>query len=61
MNRYSGVLQRFFLSPASGEPLAFFRIGIAFIGLVQGCWLLGNVVMLYGVDGLIPWSLSKGI
>lgn len=61
MNRYSGVLQRFFFSPRSGEPLAFFRIAIAFIGLVQGCWLLGNVVMLYGVNGLIPWALSKGI
>jgi hypothetical protein len=57
MNRFT----RFFLSPSAGGPLAFFRIGIAMIGLIQGCWLLGNVVMLYGVDGLVPWSLSKGI
>lgn len=57
MNRFT----RFFLSPSAGGPLAFFRIGIAMIGLIQGCWLLGNVVMLYGVNGLVPWSLSKGI
>jgi hypothetical protein len=50
-----------FLKPSSAAPLAFFRIAIATLGLVQGLWLVGNINLLYGADGLIPWSLSKGI
>lgn len=50
-----------FLKPGSAAPLAFFRIAIATLGLIQGIWLVGNINLLYGADGLIPWSLSKEI
>jgi hypothetical protein len=50
-----------FLKPSSAAPLAFFRIAIASLGLIQGIWLVGNINLLYGADGLIPWSLSKEI
>jgi hypothetical protein len=50
-----------FLKPTSAAPLAFFRIAIASLGLIQGLWLVGNINLLYGVDGLVPWSLSKEI
>jgi len=55
------MIKRFFLAPSTGEPLAFFRIAIALLGLVQGGWLIGSIAMLYGPDGLIPWSVSSGI
>lgn len=54
-------LKRFFLTPSTGEPLAFFRIGIALLGLVQGGWLAGSISLLYGANGLVPWSISSGI
>lgn len=54
-------MNRFFFAPSSGAPLAFFRIGIALLGLIQGAWLLGSLSLLYGEDGLVPWSLSRGI
>ena len=54
-------LKRFFLAPSTGEPLAFFRIAIALLGLVQGGWLAGSITLLYGADGLVPWSISSGI
>ncbi|PWV54525.1 HTTM domain-containing protein [Chitinophaga sp. S165] len=54
-------LKRFFLTPSTGEPLAFFRIGIALLGLVQGGWLAGSITLLYGSNGLVPWSISNGI
>ena len=54
-------LKRFFFAPSTGEPLAFFRIGIALLGLVQGGWLAGSISLLYGADGLVPWSISSGI
>lgn len=50
-----------FLKPGSAAPLAFFRIAVASLGLIQGGWLLGNINLLYGPDGLVPWSLSKEI
>ncbi|SFD20843.1 Vitamin K-dependent gamma-carboxylase [Chitinophaga sp. CF118] len=50
-----------FLKPSSAEPLAFFRIAIAILGLIQGLWLVFNISLLYGADGLVPWSLSKEI
>lgn len=53
--------KRFFFAPSTGEPLAFFRIGIALLGLVQGGWLAGSISLLYGADGLVPWSISSGI
>lgn len=54
-------LKRFFLAPSTGEPLAFFRMGIALLGLVQGGWLAGSISLLYGSNGLVPWSISSGI
>jgi hypothetical protein len=50
-----------FLKPGSAVPLAFFRIAVATLGLIQGLWLAGNINLLYGADGLVPWSLSKEI
>lgn len=50
-----------FLKPTSAAPLAFFRIAIATLGLIQGLWLVGDINLLYGADGLVPWSLSKEI
>jgi hypothetical protein len=55
------MFRRFFLAPSTAEPLAFFRIGIALLGLVQGGWLAGNIALLYGPEGLVPWSISSGI
>lgn len=55
------MIKRFFLAPSTGEPLAFFRIAIALLGLVQGGWLVGSISLLYGPEGLIPWSVSSGI
>jgi hypothetical protein len=49
------------MKPTSSEPLVFFRIAVASLGLVQGLWLAGNISLLYGADGLVPWSLSKEI
>ena len=60
MNRFA-VLHRFFLSPSSGAPLAFFRIAIALLGLVQAGWLAGSIALLYGENGLVPWAISDGI
>lgn len=54
-------LKRFFLAPSTAAPLAFFRIAIALLGLVQGGWLAGSISLLYGPDGLVPWYLSSGI
>ncbi|MBW8688191.1 HTTM domain-containing protein [Chitinophaga rhizophila] len=55
------MIRRFFLAPSTGGALAFFRIAIALLGLVQGGWLIGSIAMLYGPEGLIPWSVSSGI
>lgn len=49
------------MKTTSAAPLAFFRIAIASLGLIQGGWLVSNISLLYGADGLVPWSLSKGI
>ena len=49
------------MKKSSSEPLVFFRIAIASLGLIQGLWLVGNITLLYGADGLVPWSLSKEI
>lgn len=57
----SALIKRFFLAPSSAEPLAFFRISIALLGLIQGGWLAGSIALLYGQEGLVPWSLSNGI
>ena len=54
-------MRRFFLTPSSAAPLAFFRMAIAILGLLQGLWLIDSITLLYGVDGLVPWSLSKEI
>jgi hypothetical protein len=51
----------FFLAPSAPQPLIFFRIGMALLGLVQGGWLAGSTVLLYGAQGLVQWSISEGI
>jgi hypothetical protein len=55
------IMNRFFFAPCSSSPLAFFRIGITLIALIQGVWLLGCLPLLYGENGVVPWTLSKGI
>lgn len=61
MNRFTRAWSGFFLAPASSRPLVFFRIAIALLGLVQGAWLAGSTVLLYGEHGLVQWPLSEGI
>lgn len=61
MNIFSRAWQTFFLTPSTPGPLVFFRIAIALLGLVQGAWLAGNIVLLYGEHGLVQWPISEGI
>jgi hypothetical protein len=48
----------FVSAPASARPLAFFRIGVAAVLLLQGFWLAGNLLELYGRDGIVQWEIT---
>src|SRR4051812_33427108 len=49
----------FFLAPSSAEPLGFFRIAIAMIGLVQVVVLWPYLHQLYGNFGFVQWALIE--
>jgi hypothetical protein len=61
MNSFNRAWIAFFLTPSASGALAFFRIAIALLGLVQGGWLAGSAVLLYGEHGLVQWPISEGI
>lgn len=48
----------FWTAPASPRPLAWFRIGLAGVLLVQALEVVGNLNALYGRDGIINWSMA---
>jgi hypothetical protein len=49
----------FVAGPASPRPLAVFRIGIAAVLLSEAFAVAGNVLDLYGRDGLVQWSVGE--
>jgi hypothetical protein len=49
----------FVSAPASARPLAFFRIGIAAVLLIQAYWLAGNLLELYGKEGIVQRELTE--
>src|SRR2546423_212548 len=50
-------LGRFWTVPASPRPLAWFRIGLAGVLLVQALGLVGHLNDLCGRDGVVDWSV----
>jgi hypothetical protein len=48
----------FVSAPASARPLAFFRAGLAGVLLLQAYWLAGNLLELYGKQGIIQWEIA---
>lgn len=49
----------FFTAPASAQPLAALRIGVAAVLLVQALFVAGSVLDLFGPCGVVQWSLSE--
>jgi hypothetical protein len=47
----------FLAAPASARPLAAFRIGVAAVVLVMALATAGNLMELYGSDGVVPRSV----
>ncbi len=54
-------IDHFVNRPASPRPLAVFRIGIAAALLAEAFALAGNLLDLYGRDGLIQWSVGEDL
>ena len=55
---YMGQLIRSFLtSSAAPRPLAWFRIGLAGVLLVQALGLIGHLDDLHGRHGVVAWSV----
>lgn len=50
---------RFVAAPASARPLAFLRIGLASLLLVQAFALSGSLHELYGNEGVVQWSVIE--
>lgn len=51
----------FMTAPASPRPLSVFRIGIAAVLLAEAFAIAGNLLDLYGRDGLIQWSTGESL
>lgn len=58
MNRVQTWLRRFWLEPASSDGLAFLRIAVALISLVQLAILWPHLPELYGNFGLVQWVIT---
>jgi hypothetical protein len=56
--RLGAAVIAFIAAPASARPLAFFRIGIAAVLLMQAYWLADNLLELYGPRGVVQWEIS---
>lgn len=50
--------ERFFLAPSEAYPLAFLRIALSAVLLVQAFWLAGDITLLFGNRGLLPSGLN---
>jgi hypothetical protein len=44
-------------APASPRPLAWLRVGLSAVLLLQALALAGSLEDLYGPDGIVPWSV----
>jgi hypothetical protein len=49
----------FWTAPASPRPLAWFRIGLSGVLLVQALSVLGHLEALHGRDGIVAWSVPN--
>ncbi len=58
LRRMGAGLVAFVSAPASARPLAFFRIGLAAVLLLQAYWLADNLFELYGKNGIIQWEVT---
>lgn len=54
-------LAHFFFMPSGAAPLAFFRMSIALLGLVQLYWLRHDILLLYGENGLVRWIITENV
>jgi hypothetical protein len=52
-------LVRFIAQPAQPHPLAFFRVAVSLIGLVQVLIITPYLLQLYGNFGFIQWALIE--
>jgi hypothetical protein len=52
-------LLQFIATPAHPHPLAFFRIAVSLIGLVQVLIILPYLLQLYGNLGFIQWAIIE--
>jgi hypothetical protein len=59
--RLPGSGGAFLAAPASARPLAFLRIGLAAVLLVQAFALWGTVDQLFGRLGLVQWTVTEAI
>jgi hypothetical protein len=50
-------LRRFWTAPVTSWPLAWFRIGLASVLLIQAVSLIGHLGELYGRHGIVDWSV----
>jgi hypothetical protein len=50
-------LRSFWTAPVTPYPLAWFRIGLAGVLLVQALLLLGHVAELFGRQGIVDWTV----
>jgi hypothetical protein len=61
MRRLLGGALVFLTAPASGRPLAFLRIGLCVVLLIQAWALWANLDQLFGCFGLVQWSVAESI
>jgi len=52
-------LRRFWSAPVSPRPLAWFRVGLASVLLVQAFGQVGHLDGLYGCHGIVAWSVMS--
>jgi hypothetical protein len=57
--RAADGLARFFGEPARPHPLAFFRVGVALLGVTQVLVLWPYLLQLYGNFGFIQWAVVE--
>ena len=51
------IVDRLSRASATPRPLAFFRIGLAFVLLAQAVALIGHLEELHGSHGIVEWSV----
>ena len=60
-NRIPRTIRSFWEEPVTPRPLAWFRIGLSAILLVQAFSLIGHLDELYGRHGVVAWSVNSDI